>query len=74
MSTPPPPPAFPLGLLPPIPTPSLAHHYEGPAGRLHPGALSAWPCWPRGWPKLPVPPGGSGYKQSCYMCKLLGYI
>lgn len=39
------------------PTPSPAHHHQGPAGRLHPGTLSAWPCWPRGWPKLPVPLG-----------------
>lgn len=33
------------------------HRHEGPTGRLHPGALRAWACWPRGWPKLPVPPG-----------------
>lgn len=69
----PPSPASLWGCSHPAP-PSPAHHHEGPAGHLHHSALSAWPCWPRRWPKLPVPPGGSDYKQSCYMCKLLGYI
>lgn len=36
--------SIPEGLLPPTPSPSPAYHYKGPAGHLHPGALSAWPC------------------------------
>lgn len=39
----------------PPPAPSPAHHYQGPAGHLHPGALSARPCRPRGGPHSPFP-------------------
>lgn len=62
------------GIVPPTTTcPSPAHHYQGPAGRLHPGTLSAQPCWPR-VAHTARSPRGSGYKQSCYMCKRLEYI